>query len=213
MRPVPKAPTPTTLRQSGISKANESGFFPLHSKRTAPLVGSVKVLFVERSAGEGEYLRLHLAAFGYEVITKRKLAPEEGMGAVLMPVRAFSGMTPSGVPVVLHGPYDELKDAPAGVTYLIEDPLRPADVIRVLDNVLGKVSLADRTRAEVSLETHGLTPAQREVALYQLSGYRINRIAEALQVTGKTVKNHLTKVYQRYGVSGSVEFQRAVFGR
>lgn len=200
------APPPSTKKPS-------SGFFALTSERTVPLVEPVKVLFVERSTGEGEYLRLHLAAFGYDVLTRRRLAAEADLGAIIMPARSFTGMAPPGVPVVLTGTYEELA-ARAGVevAYLVEDPLSPADAIRILGLLCRKESLDLRVRAEVSLDAHGCTPAQRDVALHQLNGFRIGRIADALQVSEKTVKNHLTAVYQRYGVKGSVELRAKVFG-
>jgi DNA-binding CsgD family transcriptional regulator len=173
----------------------------------------VKVIFVGDTE-EGEYMRLHLAAYGYEILTRRRLTPEAGLGAAIVPAKAFSGMTPAGVPVVLVGAYDELLELSprVNVAYLVEAPLRPAEAIRVLNALLGREAVDLRVRAEVNLEAHGLTPAQRAVALHQLNGLRIAGIADTMQVSEKTVKNHLGKIYDLYGVRSSVELRALVLG-
>lgn len=63
-------------------------------------------------------------------------------------------------------------------------------------------ALACRERVSANMTRYGLTRRERETAWLMLAGRSNAEIADALFITDQTVKNHLTSIGLRAGVSG-----------
>jgi two-component system, NarL family, nitrate/nitrite response regulator NarL len=55
-----------------------------------------------------------------------------------------------------------------------------------------------------------MTPRERQIVAAVLSGYSNRDIAQKLSISGQTVKNHLTQIYDKVGVSSRLELALCV---
>lgn len=96
----------------------------------------------------------------------------------------------------------------AGATgYLLKDA-EPDQLLRgIRAAAVGEAPLAPRAASELLAERHetrpasGLTPREREVLAMVAEGLPNKLIARRLEISEKTVKAHLTRIYERLGVS------------
>lgn len=96
----------------------------------------------------------------------------------------------------------------AGATgYLLKDA-EPDQLLRgIRAAAVGEAPLAPRAASELLAERHetrpasGLTPREREVLAMVAEGLPNKLIARRLEISEKTVKAHLTRIFERLGVS------------
>lgn len=96
----------------------------------------------------------------------------------------------------------------AGATgYLLKDA-EPDQLLRgIRAAAVGEAPLAPRAASELLAERHetrpasGLTPREREVLVMVAEGLPNKLIARRLEISEKTVKAHLTRIFERLGVS------------
>jgi DNA-binding NarL/FixJ family response regulator len=100
---------------------------------------------------------------------------------------------------------DALDAGAAG--YLLKDA-EPDQLLRgIRAAAVGEAPLAPRAASELLAERHetrpasGLTPREREVLAMVAEGLPNKLIARRLEISEKTVKAHLTRIYERLGVS------------
>lgn len=77
-------------------------------------------------------------------------------------------------------------------TSLVLEPARPAQVASLL------------------LEAHGLTPAQNRVAALVLRGFSTQQIVNELRISAHTVQEHLSVVFDRFGIGSRRELVAAL---
>lgn len=123
---------------------------------------------------------------------------------VLEALRARS----SDVPVVMVTAFadvDKVKTAlNQGASHLLEKPFRAADLVSVIERLTAE--RPGRTESvKLSFSRVGLTPRESDVALLALKGLSSPEIAQVLGMSDKTVRQHLSRVYEKYGVSGRGE--------
>lgn len=98
----------------------------------------------------------------------------------------------------------------AGAAYLLEKPFRAAELLAVLDRILadpGDVAhLVDR-----ALSHAGLTEKEMAVARQLLKGLTSDEIARLENNSEKTIRQHVSRVYAKCGVSSRAEFFHFVF--
>jgi DNA-binding NarL/FixJ family response regulator len=104
-----------------------------------------------------------------------------------------------------------LKDAlNLGASYLLEKPFRAAELVRVVRALLPEQrdlgGLVARALARATL-----TPREEQIARLVLKGLPSAEIATVLGTSDKTVRQHLSKVYEKCGVSSRAEFFHYVF--
>jgi DNA-binding NarL/FixJ family response regulator len=75
---------------------------------------------------------------------------------------------------------------------------------RLLARAAGDRS-APRSQGRAALDPHELTPRERELVSLVAEGLRNEEVGRRLGITEKTVRNHLTAVFQKVGVSGRLE--------
>jgi DNA-binding NarL/FixJ family response regulator len=91
-----------------------------------------------------------------------------------------------------------------GASHLLEKPFRAADLLSVIRRLMEARS--DRSEAvRLAFLRAGLTPREAEVALLALKGLSSPEIAQVLTMSEKTVRQHLSRVYEKHGVSGRGE--------
>jgi DNA-binding NarL/FixJ family response regulator len=100
---------------------------------------------------------------------------------------------------------DALDAGAAG--YLLKDA-EPDQLLRgIRAAAVGEAPLAPRAASELLAERHetrpasGLTPREREVLAMVAEGLPNKLIARRLEISEKTVKAHLTRIFERLGVS------------
>jgi len=62
-----------------------------------------------------------------------------------------------------------------------------------------------RDSASPARSAFGMTPRERQIVAAVLSGYTNRGIAQKLSISDQTVKNHLTAIYNKIGVSNRLE--------
>ncbi|MFO0667342.1 MAG: response regulator transcription factor [Polyangiaceae bacterium] len=111
------------------------------------------------------------------------------------------------LPVVLVTAFADLENVKnalnLGASHLLEKPFRAAELLAVLSRVMAKPSRADGVMRAFSRA--GLTPREGEIALFALKGLPSPEIALVLSMSEKTVRQHLSRVYQKLGVCGRGE--------
>jgi DNA-binding NarL/FixJ family response regulator len=104
-----------------------------------------------------------------------------------------------------------LKDAlNAGAAYLLEKPF----TTETLREVLTRVTTIDVDLARMvdrALAKRRLTPKEEGVARLVLKGLSSAEVAAITGNSEKTIKQHLTQIYFKFGVEGRAEFFHTVF--
>lgn len=191
------------------------------------------ILLVEDEADAREALARTLRAEGYECVTAGSAAQalEASRTARFVDIAILDVVLGDGVPDgidliwMLRGQgvrapvviMTAFADSPrlkralnAGVAYLIEKPFRAKAIVSVVERLLGEpvdlAHLVDRALARA-----GLTDKEHEVARLLLKGLSNEEIATATSNSDKTIRQHVTAVYRKVGVSSRAEFFHFVF--
>ncbi len=97
-----------------------------------------------------------------------------------------------------------------GASHLLEKPFRAAELLAVIERLMA--ARPDPSEAVTSAFARaGLTPRESEVALLALKGLSSPEIAQVLSMSDKTVRQHLSRVYEKHGVSGRGELVHLLF--
>lgn len=98
----------------------------------------------------------------------------------------------------------------AGAAYLIEKPFRAQNLLPLLERLQSEsydlAHLVDR-----ALSKAGLTDKEAEVARLLLKGLSNEEIARVTTNSDKTIRQHVTAVYRKVGVTSRAEFFHFVF--
>jgi DNA-binding NarL/FixJ family response regulator len=98
----------------------------------------------------------------------------------------------------------------AGAQFLIEKPFKADELISALQRALGDGNSVEPL-VERALRRARVTPKESEVARLVLKGLTSNEIARVLGISDKTVRQHITQIYQKAGVASRAEFFHYVF--
>jgi DNA-binding NarL/FixJ family response regulator len=128
-------------------------------------------------------------------------------------IRALHGQDVRAPVVIVTAFADKasMKDAlNAGAAYLLEKPFS-TDALR---DVLARVTSIDVDLVRMvnrALAKRRLTPKEDAVARLVLRGLSSAEIAAITSNSEKTIKQHLTQIYFKFGVEGRAEFFHRVF--
>ena len=131
------------------------------------------------------------------------------------------------VPVVFLTAKDERADRlaglRAGVDAYLTKPFEPDELVVVIGNILRRV---ERTRAEIArlvgaapagdarpFRDEELTEAEERVAAAVARGLSNKEIAAELEISVRTVENHISHILAKKNFSNRVEIARHVIGR
>lgn len=99
-----------------------------------------------------------------------------------------------------------------GAAHFLEKPFRAPQLLEVVARVLHSSQRLDDTVAEV-LSRAQLTDKERTVALLLLQGLSSNEIAERENNSPKTIRQHVTQIYAKCGVTSRAQFFRLAYLR
>src|SRR5690606_888397 len=94
--------------------------------------------------------------------------------------------------------------------YLLEKPFRSAELLQVVERTVTEGPDMGYY-VERALLTAGLTEKEQAVARLVLKGLTSLEIARLEQNSDKTVRQHITRIYSKCGVSSRSEFFHYVF--
>ena len=145
------------------------------------------------------------------VVTDIVLGDEGPDGIDLIPALREAGVRAPVVLVTAFADSPRLKRAlHAGVAYLLEKPFRVQALLSVLDRLWQEpydlAHLVDR-----ALRRAGLTDKEADVARLLLKGLSNEEIATVTSNSDKTIRQHVTAVYRKTGVTSRAEFFHLVF--
>lgn len=129
------------------------------------------------------------------------------------------------VPIVFLTAKDETADRiegfRAGIDAYLTKPFEPDELIAVVNGILNRV---ERTHSEIarlvgfakaeepsSFHDEGLTDAENRVALAVSRGLSNKEIAAELEISVRTVENHISHILDKKGFSNRVEIARYIF--
>lgn len=120
----------------------------------------------------------------------------------------------SRAPVVMVTAFadvDKVKTAlNLGASHLLEKPFRAAELLAVLDRLLAARPDAASAVRDAFARAR-LTAREAEVALLALKGLSSPEIAQVLGMSDKTVRQHLSRVYEKHGVGSRGELVHLLF--
>lgn len=137
-------------------------------------------------------------------------ADERGGLQVLREVKARH----AGLPVVLITAFAALENVKAslneGAAYLLEKPFKAGDLLTIVQRVTR--DQPDMTQlVERALARAHLTDKELSIARLVLKGLTSVEIARIEENSDKTIRQHITRIYAKCGVSSRPEFFHFVF--
>ena len=132
------------------------------------------------------------------------------------------------VPIVFLTAKDETADRiegfRAGIDAYLTKPFEPDELIAVVNAILHRVerthshiarlvSSGNTEDASLSLQDETLTDAENRVAVAVSRGLSNKEIAAELEISVRTVENHISHILDKKGFSNRVEIARYVFER
>jgi len=146
------------------------------------------------------------------VVTDIVLRPDDDRGGLrlLADLRAAGVLAPVVV-ITAFADVGKVKTAlNEGASYLLEKPFRAGDLCDVIRRVQQPATGVQHAIEQV-LTRANLTEKEREVARYLLEGLSGSEIAERSGNSPKTIRQHLTRIYEKCGVVSQAEFFRLVY--
>lgn len=145
------------------------------------------------------------------VVTDVVLGDDESGGLRLIPELRKRGVRAPIIVITAFADVVRVKSAlNSGASYLLEKPFRAQQLLDIIDRVLkdpGDVThYVDRALAHA-----GLTDKEAAVARHVLKGLTSSEIARLENNSDKTIRQHITRIYQKCGVSTRAEFFHFVF--
>lgn len=98
-----------------------------------------------------------------------------------------------------------------GATYLLEKPFRAIELLDVVGRILNAPPPRMTYFVDRALTPVGLTDKEQVVARYLLKGLTSSEIARLETNSDKTIRQHITRIYAKCGVSSRAEFFHYVF--
>jgi DNA-binding NarL/FixJ family response regulator len=135
---------------------------------------------------------------------------DEGGLSVLKALRA-AGRTVPAVIITAFADVDRLKRAlNLGASFLLEKPFRGAELVETVRKLLGEQRDLGGLVSE-AIARAGLTDRESEIARLVLKGLPSLEIATVLGSSDKTVRQHISRIYEKCGVSSRPELFHYVF--
>lgn len=117
---------------------------------------------------------------------------------------------------------DRIEGFRAGVDAYFTKPFIPGELLAVVNNILSRV---ERTHAQIAkmigrsenedagFYDEGLTEAENRIAISVARGLSNKEIASEMQISVRTVENHISHILDKKGFSNRTEIARHVFER
>jgi DNA-binding NarL/FixJ family response regulator len=164
------------------------------------------------AASASEALRLLAQSGRVDVVVADVVLGDDDRGGL----RLLTDLRAAGVqaPVIVITAYADVEKVKfalnEGAAHLLEKPFRAGELVAAIARVsTGGVARA----AEEVLLRAKLTEKEHVVAKYLLEGLSSSEIAEIEHNSPKTIRQHVSQIYAKCGVSSRAEFFRLVYAR
>jgi DNA-binding NarL/FixJ family response regulator len=152
-------------------------------------------------------------AFIDVVVTDVVMGGDDRAGLRLLPALRDVGVHAPVVVITAFADVEKVKIAlNEGAAYFLEKPFRAPDLILAIERACQPRGTATHAIDEV-LSRARLTEKERAVALRLLQGLSSGEIAALENNSEKTIRQHLTQIYAKCGVSNRTELFRKVYAR
>jgi FixJ family two-component response regulator len=164
------------------------------------------------AADAGEALDRALEAkFVDVVVTDVVLGTDDRAGLGLMTDLRARGVRAPVVVITAYADVEKVKSAlNDGAAHLLEKPFRAAQLVDAIERARTRGG-DTRHAIEQVLARANLTGKERTVALHLLEGRSSSEIAEIERNSAKTIRQHVSQIYAKCGVSTRAEFFRLVY--
>ena len=140
------------------------------------------------------------------VVTDVVLGKNESAGLELLDELREAHVSSPVIVITAFADVQKVKRAlNAGAAYLLEKPFRAKELLDVVARVLGATAEVGH-QVERTLLRHGLTDKERAIARHLLKGLASAEIAVIEGNSEKTIRQHISQVYAKCGVSSRGEF-------
>lgn len=139
------------------------------------------------------------------------LGDDDGGGLSVLAALRESGRSVPAVIITAFADVDRLKRAlNLGASFLLEKPFRGAELVETVRKLLGDQRDLGGLVSE-AIARAGLTEREAEIARLVLKGLPSLEIATVLGSSDKTVRQHISRIYEKCGVSSRPELFHYVF--
>ncbi len=147
------------------------------------------------------------------VVTDVVMGGDDRAGLRLLPALRDAGVHAPVVVITAFADVQKVKVAlNAGAAYFLEKPFRAPDLIEAIERACEPRGSSAHAVAEV-LTRARLTDKERAIALLLLQGLSSAEIAVLEENSEKTIRQHLTKIYAKCGISNRAELFCKVYAR
>jgi DNA-binding NarL/FixJ family response regulator len=136
---------------------------------------------------------------------------EDGGLSVLSSLRASGSHAPAVVITAFADVYRLKRALNLGASYLLEKPFRARELVETVRKLLLDAARSLSGLVSDAVGRAGLTEREEEVARLVLKGLPSAEIATVLAASDKTVRQHITRIYEKCGVSSRAELFHHVF--
>ncbi len=145
------------------------------------------------------------------VVTDVVLGRDDRGGLTLMLELRGLGIRAPFVIITAYADVEKVKLAlNQGAAYLLEKPFSAPELLLAIERVRGEGAGLERATEDV-LTRAGLTAKERKVAEHLLNGLSSSEIAELEANSPKTIRQHVSQIYAKCGVSSRAELFRLVY--
>jgi DNA-binding NarL/FixJ family response regulator len=148
------------------------------------------------------------------VVTDVVLGKDDRGGLRLMTALRGAGVRAPVVVITAYADVEKVKIAlNEGAAYLLEKPFRAPELLDAIERVRAQGPSGVSVAIEQVLSQAHLTDKELLVARHLLNGLSSSEIAELESNSPKTIRQHVSQIYAKCGVSSRAEFFRLVYVR
>lgn len=173
------------------------------------------------TARSGHEALMHLAESVPDLIISDIRMP--GMDGYKLARQLRASQRTALVPIVFLTAKDDTADRiegfRAGIDAYLTKPFEPDELIAVVNGILTRVErthsqiarlLSPASADEASIQDEALTDAEKRVALAVSRGMSNKEIAAKLEISVRTVENHISRILDKKGFTNRVEIARYI---
>ncbi|HEY3815602.1 MAG TPA: response regulator [Polyangiaceae bacterium] len=153
------------------------------------------------------------AGFVDVAVTDVVLGSDDRAGLRLLSELRAAGVHAPVIVITAYADVEKVKIAlNEGAAHLLEKPFRAPQLIGAIERARSHGGDA-RHAVEQVLSRANLTAKERTVALHLLEGLSSTEIADIEHNSAKTIRQHVSQIYAKCGVSSRAELFRLVYAR
>ncbi len=147
------------------------------------------------------------------VVTDVALGQDDRAGLHLLTSLRAMGVSAPIIVITAYADLEKVKFAlNAGAAYLLEKPFRARELVDVIERVREPGTDANRAIDQV-LARASLTDKELTVARHLFDGLSSSEIAEIEGNSPNTIRQHVSRIYEKCGVGSRAEFFRLLYAR